>query len=218
MAEKTNAVLWCVNIHGPDDVIAVGSYLDAVKVAKAFNDWWLKLRTEKPLDERLDPRMWAVPIEWPHDAEAHAISLMAGSPEYDGFIQAALPSLKQRWLVAKAASVAIHRERDALLAVTDARFKAVEEALDAIEIEIENADCVTCVACSNPIFKGDRYLGGETITCVECSPTAALLLVEGEGWVDADGEPLTLEARLAWYDRFIAEGGKPTDSLAVHVW
>jgi hypothetical protein len=90
MPSTDKSVLWCVNIHGPDDVVAVASYLDAVKVAKAFNDWWLGYRTQTPLDELLDARMWAVPIEWPHAAEDHAISLAAGSPEYDGFIKAAL--------------------------------------------------------------------------------------------------------------------------------
>lgn len=93
MADETKPaaapVLWCVNIHGPDDVVAVASYLDAVKVAKAFNDWWLAYRTRKPLDERLDARMWATPIEWPYSAEDHAISLAAGSPEYDGFVRQA---------------------------------------------------------------------------------------------------------------------------------
>jgi hypothetical protein len=76
--------LWCVNIHGPDDVIAVASYIEAAQLANRFNSWWQEYRERKPLDD-LDARMWAVPIEWPHDAESHAQSLAAPSAEYAGF-------------------------------------------------------------------------------------------------------------------------------------
>jgi hypothetical protein len=76
-------VLWCVNIHGPDDVIAVASYLDAVKMANAFNAWWLAMREKKPLHEQYDARMWAVPLEWPYSAEIHTEAVASSSDEYD---------------------------------------------------------------------------------------------------------------------------------------
>lgn len=76
-------LLWCVNIHGPDDVIAVASYLDAVMQANVFNCWWQGYRSDKPLHEQFDARVWAVPIEWPHDAESHAKSLAEPSSEYE---------------------------------------------------------------------------------------------------------------------------------------
>lgn len=79
---ETKPVLWCVNIVGPDDVIAVASYLEAVTRANVFNAWWHDYRTERPLDERLDARMWAVPIEWPHDAASHVEALAKPSEEY----------------------------------------------------------------------------------------------------------------------------------------
>lgn len=75
--------LWCVNIHGPDDVIAVARYLDAVKMANAFNAWWLDLREKKPLHEQYDARMWAAPLEWPYSAEIHAEAVASPADEYD---------------------------------------------------------------------------------------------------------------------------------------
>ncbi|EHK56853.1 hypothetical protein [Allomesorhizobium alhagi] len=82
MTEAAKPTLWCVNIIGPDDVVAVASYLEAIWQASAFNSWWVQYRTIKPLHEQLDARMWAAPIEWPHSAESHAESLASPPDEY----------------------------------------------------------------------------------------------------------------------------------------
>ena len=79
---ESKPLLWCVNIYGPDDVVAVASYLEAVAQANRFNSWWQELRTKQPLHEQFDARMWAVPIEWPHDAVSHAEALAKPSDEY----------------------------------------------------------------------------------------------------------------------------------------
>jgi hypothetical protein len=50
--------LWCVNIHGPDDVVAVVDYPAAIKVANTFNAWWQRQERREN-----DPHLWAVPIE-----------------------------------------------------------------------------------------------------------------------------------------------------------
>jgi hypothetical protein len=106
-AATPTAVLWCVNIHGPDDVIAKPDYLSAVKAANAFNAWWLGYRMQKPLHEQFDARMWAVPTEWPYDAASHAASLGEGSSEYDGIFAALEPNERLiETLTAALASVA----------------------------------------------------------------------------------------------------------------
>lgn len=80
---ESQPVLWCANILGPDDIVAAGSYLEAVRMAHAFNAWWLDYRAVTPLHEQYDARMWSVPIEWPHSAASHAESLATPSDEYD---------------------------------------------------------------------------------------------------------------------------------------
>lgn len=77
--------LWAVNIQGPDDLVPVASYLDALRVANALNVWWQAFKTENPLDE-YDPRMWAVPVEWTGDAERHAWWVENPSPDYAYFV------------------------------------------------------------------------------------------------------------------------------------
>lgn len=77
--------LWAVNIHGPDDLIPVASYVDAMRVANAFNAWWQAYKTAHPLHD-YDPRMWAVPVEYSGGAESHAHWLANPSPDYVGFI------------------------------------------------------------------------------------------------------------------------------------
>ncbi|MER9375937.1 hypothetical protein [Mesorhizobium sp. M0491] len=79
--------LWCVNIHGPDDVVAVADYPTAIKVANTFNAWWQRQERREN-----DPHLWAVPIEWPYSEASHAESLVDTSGEYAGFIAAALAS------------------------------------------------------------------------------------------------------------------------------
>lgn len=84
----SDSTLWGVNIQGSDDLIAAPDYEEAARIANAFNDWWWRQVCVKPLNS-YDPRMWAVPIEWPHSAESHAIALANPSSEYEGFIRTA---------------------------------------------------------------------------------------------------------------------------------
>lgn len=80
---EAGKTLWCVNIHGPDDIIAAPDYLTAVRMANAFNDWLLNLKTKQIHDDAIHARMWAVPIEWPRDnAQGHADELSKPHPEY----------------------------------------------------------------------------------------------------------------------------------------
>lgn len=81
LADRLDPALWCVNIHGPDDVIAAADHFEAVKLANRFNAFWEALKADHPQREH-DPRMWAVPIEWPHGAESHAASIASPSEEY----------------------------------------------------------------------------------------------------------------------------------------
>jgi hypothetical protein len=65
--------LWCVNITGPDDVIAVSSRAEAVDLAARFND--VAVTKFEAAPHEYDPLMWAVPMPWPHSAESHAENL-----------------------------------------------------------------------------------------------------------------------------------------------
>lgn len=87
--------LWAVNIHGPDDLIAAPDYMSAVRMANAFNAWWLNLKAKQPHNDALDARMWAVPTDWPgNDAQGHADELSKPHPEYQWLRDAsALPHL-----------------------------------------------------------------------------------------------------------------------------
>lgn len=77
------AILWAVNIHGPDDLIAAPDYLSAVRMANAFNAWWLNLKMKQPHNDAIDARMWAVPTDWEgNDARGHADELSKPHPEY----------------------------------------------------------------------------------------------------------------------------------------
>ncbi len=90
MSENSRAVLWCVNIQGPDDLVAAPTYLAAARIANAFNAWWVRYRKIKPLHEQFDARMWALPIEWPGgDAESHAKAIASPSTEYQWLIEQA---------------------------------------------------------------------------------------------------------------------------------
>lgn len=87
MTEKTT--LWAVNIHGPDDLIAVKSYLDAIKVANSFNGWWQGYIAANGLHE-YDPRMWALPVEYTGDPASHAHSVANPSEDYDEILRSVL--------------------------------------------------------------------------------------------------------------------------------
>jgi hypothetical protein len=65
--------LWCVNVIGPDDVHAMPSLREAMRVAQRFNTYWMK-RTEHESDKDY-VMLWANVTQWPHDAEGHAADL-----------------------------------------------------------------------------------------------------------------------------------------------
>lgn len=86
--------LWAVNIHGPDDLIAAPDYMSAVRMANAFNAWWLDLKTKQPHNDAIDARMWAVPTDWEgNDARGHADELSKPHPEYQ-WLRDALSALE----------------------------------------------------------------------------------------------------------------------------
>lgn len=87
MAEKIT--LWAVHIVGPDDLVPVASYEDALALACAFNDWWRDRIAKNPLTD-MDPRMWASPVEYSGDTEEHTEWVKSPSPDYAPFIRAAL--------------------------------------------------------------------------------------------------------------------------------
>jgi hypothetical protein len=68
-----DTTLWCVNITGPDDVIAVASRAEAIDLAARFNNWWMKRFPAAELHP-YDPTTWAVPIPYPNSPEGHAAS------------------------------------------------------------------------------------------------------------------------------------------------
>ncbi|MBW9090865.1 hypothetical protein JNB91_23925 [Rhizobium wenxiniae] len=85
----------------------------------------------------------------------------------------------------------------------------------AEDLSPEETAIATCEACGKHIQEGEPYLWGpETDFCGECAPTYQALIDEPEGFVNADGEPLTPEQCRAWFDEHIAAGGKATDSMA----
>lgn len=72
--------LWCVNIHGPDDIIATPDYITAVRMANIFNKQIEEWKAKVPQVE-MDARIWAVPIEYPH-SEGHAENLTNKTDDY----------------------------------------------------------------------------------------------------------------------------------------
>lgn len=91
MTHLDEKALWCVNITGPDDVIAVATYIEAVQAANRFNEWWQSQRKAIPLNEAMDARMWASPAEWPGSSLSHAESIYSPSDEY-AWLLSSLPS------------------------------------------------------------------------------------------------------------------------------
>ena len=65
-AAQGDARLWCVHIHGPDEVHAMPSRAAALERANELNE----IFGQHPHEEG-DPIMRAVVIEWPHSANAH---------------------------------------------------------------------------------------------------------------------------------------------------
>lgn len=86
------------------------------------------------------------------------------------------------------------------------------------DLSPEDTVIATCEACGKHIQEGEPYLWGpETDLCGECAPTYQALIDEPEGFVNPEGEPLTVEQCRAWHEEHIAAGGKATDSMATIV-
>jgi hypothetical protein len=89
--EIKDTTLWCVNVTGPDDVVATASREQAIAASMWFNQWWITNIASKGLRPN-DPTMWAVPIRWPWSAEAHAENIATrghGKPDYEDMFAAA---------------------------------------------------------------------------------------------------------------------------------
>lgn len=67
-----DATLWCVNIQGPDDVIACRDRADAFRYALWMNLSFLRMYDDP---SPYHPTIQAVIIEWPHSPESHAEDL-----------------------------------------------------------------------------------------------------------------------------------------------
>lgn len=65
--------LWCVNILGPDDVLAMPDWWAALEEANALNRYFARLDETR---HESDPIMRAVVVPWPHSAESHAEDLV----------------------------------------------------------------------------------------------------------------------------------------------
>lgn len=87
MSATLKQTLWAVNIQGPDDLVPVASYDDALSLACTFNEWWCTHKSQKPLSEN-DPRMWATPVEYDGSAEEHSKWVKNPSPDYAPFFAA----------------------------------------------------------------------------------------------------------------------------------
>ncbi len=59
--------LWSVHVRGPDDLVAVACYDDAVRLSDGLNWWWL---AQRPTED--DPWINAVPALWDGTQEHHA--------------------------------------------------------------------------------------------------------------------------------------------------
>lgn len=66
-SREASKPLWAVHVRGPDDVVAVPSYEDAIRLSDGLNWWW----AVQPITEN-DPIISAVPILWNHTPEHHA--------------------------------------------------------------------------------------------------------------------------------------------------
>ena len=69
---ESDALLWCLHVRGPDDIVPVRSYREA----RALADWFTAVDRGNMADERC-PLFAAVPAIWPWSAERHAASLVS---------------------------------------------------------------------------------------------------------------------------------------------
>lgn len=72
-----------------------------------------------------------------------------------------------------------------------------------------------CVACAQPIFKGEPYhVGADESQCAECAPTYGQMLAEPEAFVIfATGEPMTADEARANVAEHLAAGGSLDDKM-----
>lgn len=77
------------------------------------------------------------------------------------------------------------------------------------------SDLIRCLACANEIpGNAPTFRDVSGTLCRACAPTYLELLEPGSAFVDGDDEPMTAEAKRAWFDGHVKAGGKPTDSMA----
>lgn len=84
--------LWCVNIHGPDDIIATPDYETAVFAANIINDQIAAI-VVRHFDPVHSPRMWALPAPWPWADDYHAESLGDETQEHFATVRMASEAL-----------------------------------------------------------------------------------------------------------------------------
>lgn len=119
---------------------------------------------------------------------------------------------QKRWMITEM-MVDCQIGKDEATALVDEFLSEVSPPQDK-ELSPEDTAIATCEACGKHIQEGEPYLWGpETSLCSDWAPTYQALLDDPEGFVTADGDPLTPEQCRAWYDKHIAAGGKATDSM-----
>ncbi len=69
---NANIVLWCMHVLGPDDVIPMVSYSDALKTSKEHNQALFELIDQ----DQNNILCFAYPAPWPHDAQSHADAML----------------------------------------------------------------------------------------------------------------------------------------------
>jgi hypothetical protein len=86
--KDTAQELWAVSIAGPDDLVPVASYSDAMRLANSFNEWWRNHINSRGGLHKFDPRMWATPVVYTGAADQHAESVANPSEDYAPFLEA----------------------------------------------------------------------------------------------------------------------------------
>lgn len=76
----TNKQLWCVNIQGPDDIIAMSGRASAQVYADELNKFFTDYATKH--GHKDDPSAHAIVAPWPWSAESHADDLARDPAEY----------------------------------------------------------------------------------------------------------------------------------------
>ncbi|KIP99102.1 hypothetical protein RU07_20785 [Agrobacterium tumefaciens] len=121
--------------------------------------------------------------------------------------------LKKRWADAQAIVDALDEQRYELVRQTEKEYLAALDALDAVDKELGDVECLRCKGCRAPIFEGDLYHGGDTPMCLECAPTYQSLIDEPEMFLDEERDHADPDRLRAEYDAHLAAGGSPDDKL-----